>query len=286
MKSKTHFFQDLNLSTILEPADPSDKNYCATKVVGTIGPACQAVDNQVAMLEAGMSAARFDLTWGPIEYHRRSLDNLQTAMRQTRKLCAIVLDTLGREVMIRRPFRIEADGWPNQAGQEITVKMGRTLTLTTRDVECTDTLLPVTYSKFAGMMEVGDTLYVGRYLVSGADSASLYLENDLPLLSEYDKECIISLAADYEIDFISLSYTRSVDDVIEARSFLDAVGLANTKIFAKLESRQSLLNFKGILNEADGIIISRSALHPHFLQCVVHVVAAPGAAPGTRTRAV
>lgn len=44
------------------------------------------------------------------------------------------------------------------------------------DVECTDTLLPVTYPKFAGMMEAGDTLYVGRYLVSGADSASLYLE--------------------------------------------------------------------------------------------------------------
>lgn len=62
---------------------------------------------------------------------------------------------------------------------------------------------------------------------------------------------------DYEIDFISLSYTRSVDDVVEARAFLDAVGLQNTKIFAKLESRQSLLNFKGILNEADGIIISR-----------------------------
>jgi hypothetical protein len=41
---------------------------------------------------------RFDLTWGPIEYHRRSLDNLQAAMRKSRKLCAIVLDTLGREV--------------------------------------------------------------------------------------------------------------------------------------------------------------------------------------------
>lgn len=148
----------------------------------------------------------------------------------------------------------------------------------------------------------------------------LNLQNDLPLLSEYDKECLISLAAvsflclerfsddllclsrfvlqpsdkclgpkslrristyisnpgfllckyregessmcrnllqDYEIDFISLSYTRTVDDVIEARAFLDAVGLQNTKIFAKLESRQSLLNFKGILNEADGVIISR-----------------------------
>jgi hypothetical protein len=42
------------------------------------------------------------------------------------------------QVMIRRPFRIEADGWPNQAGQEILVKMGQTLTLTTRGA-CVDT---------------------------------------------------------------------------------------------------------------------------------------------------
>lgn len=59
MKSKSHFLTDLNLTSILDPADPQDKNYCATKIVGTIGPACQTVENQVAMLEAGMSAARW-----------------------------------------------------------------------------------------------------------------------------------------------------------------------------------------------------------------------------------
>jgi hypothetical protein len=32
MKSKSHFFHDLDLTNILEPADPSDKNYSATKV--------------------------------------------------------------------------------------------------------------------------------------------------------------------------------------------------------------------------------------------------------------
>lgn len=43
---------------------------------------------------------------------------------------------------------------------------------------------------------------------------------------------------EYEIDFVSLSYTRTMDDVVEARDFLDSVGLTATKIFAKLESRQ------------------------------------------------
>jgi hypothetical protein len=64
----------------------------------------------------------------------------------------------------------------------------------------------------------------------------------------------------YEIDFVSLSYTRSCEDVLETRDFLASVGLAQTKIYAKLESRQSLLNFKGTLNAADGIIISRGNL--------------------------
>jgi hypothetical protein len=32
MKSKSHFFNDLDLCSILDPADPSDKNYSATKV--------------------------------------------------------------------------------------------------------------------------------------------------------------------------------------------------------------------------------------------------------------
>lgn len=305
MRAKTQRLPDDSLSAILEPADPADANYSATKVVVTVGPACQSVEALCALLEAGASAARIDLTWGPIEYHRRSLDNLQEAMRRTRRLCAVVLDTLGREVMVRRPFRIDPDGWPNQIGQEIPVKAGDKLTLTTRDVEATGTLLPVTYPGLAAMMEAGDNVYIGRYLVSGADQASLYIkvesvengtdvvcvaqndatldglltifhversadglsnaQNDLPLLSEYDRQCLAALARDYEIDFISLSYTRSAEDVGEARAFLDSIGLANTKIFAKLESRQSLLNFIGVLSAADGIIVSRGNLG---LDCV------------------
>ena len=37
MKSKSHFFHDLDLTSILEPADPNDQNYSATKVGGCQG---------------------------------------------------------------------------------------------------------------------------------------------------------------------------------------------------------------------------------------------------------
>ena len=51
-----------------------------------------------------------------------------------------------------------------------------THTNTHTDVECSDTVLPVTYDRFTDMVEAGDSVYMGRYLVSGSDSASLYLK--------------------------------------------------------------------------------------------------------------
>lgn len=160
-------------------------------------------------------------------------------------------------------------------------------------------VLPISYSNFPDMVEPGDNIFVGRYLVSGADASSLYLrvdsatettvtctaqssavlsglltvfhtersdgsvanqQNDLPPLTDYDKAALRELAREYDIDFVSLSYCREGDDVDETRAFLHSIGSASTKIIAKCETRQSLFHFRSILNTADGIIISRGNL--------------------------
>lgn len=36
----------------------------------------------------------------------------QTAMVNTKRLCAVILDSLGREIMVRRPCEVGPDGWP------------------------------------------------------------------------------------------------------------------------------------------------------------------------------
>ncbi len=58
-------------------------------------------------LNAGVVGCRVDLTWGPLEFHRKSLANLQLAMRKSRRLCCTMVDTLGRELMIRRQVGAE-----------------------------------------------------------------------------------------------------------------------------------------------------------------------------------
>ena len=52
-----------------------------TKVVATIGPACQDVGVLCDMLNAGMVGVRLDLAKGTLQFHQKSLDNLQKVDR-------------------------------------------------------------------------------------------------------------------------------------------------------------------------------------------------------------
>lgn len=90
------------------------------------------------------------MQWGSVEYHRRSLQNLAKAMFETKRLCAVMLDTLGREVFVRRDVEVGPDGWPKH-GKEIEVPLGGQITLTIDDAaKQTDTMFPVNYKNLPG----------------------------------------------------------------------------------------------------------------------------------------
>jgi len=161
--------------------------------------------------------------------------------------------------------------------------------------------LAVSYAALAAMVEPGDCLFVGRYLATGAEETSLYLtvsdvspegritatagngaslaglltvfhserspdgvanlQNDLPVLTAADKAALAALAGEFEVDYVSLSFTRCAEDVVAAREWMDTVpGLAATRVLAKVETRQALFNFGPIARAADGVILSRGNL--------------------------
>lgn len=79
-----------------------------------------------------------------------SLRNLAKAMLQTRKLCAVMVDTLGREVYVNREYSLGEDNWPKH-GSTVEVKTGGQITLVMDPaVKQTDTVFPINYSKLAG----------------------------------------------------------------------------------------------------------------------------------------
>ncbi|XP_058205662.1 pyruvate kinase 2, cytosolic-like [Rhododendron vialii] len=271
----------LRLASVLTPSKP--KFFPSlTKVVGTLGPNSRSVEVIEACLEAGMSVARFDFSWLDENYHQETLDNLRVAVKNVKRLCAVMLDTMGPALQVR-----------NKSGNPIELMAGNQVTITP-DVtrEPSAEILPVNYLGLANAVIKGDTIFVGQYLFTGIETTSIWLEVletrgkdilclvknsatlqgsiftmhasqvhiDLPTLTDVDRQAISNWGSRNKVDFISLSYTRHVEDVRELRAFIKAQNLHETQIFAKVETVEGLRHFDDILEEADGIILSRGNL--------------------------
>ncbi|KAJ9159849.1 hypothetical protein P3X46_025311 [Hevea brasiliensis] len=274
--------EPIRMASILEPSK-STFFPAMTKIVGTLGPKSRTVEIISGCLNAGMSVARFDFSWGDAEYHQETLDNLKAAVKSTKKLCAVMLDTVGPELQV-----------VNRAEHPISLQADTSVVLTPdQDKEATSNLLPINFTGLSKAVKKGDTIFIGQYLFTGSETTTVWLEVteingedvvcliknsatlggqlytlhvsqiriDLPTLTDKDKEVISTWGVRNNIDFLSLSYTRHAEDIRHARDFLSKLGdLRQTQIFAKFENAEGLTHFDEILQEADGIIISRGNL--------------------------
>ncbi|PRQ56354.1 putative pyruvate kinase [Rosa chinensis] len=274
--------EPIRMASILEPSKPTFFP-ALTKIVGTLGPNSRSVEIISDCLKAGMSVARFDFSWGDTDFHQETLENLRIAIKSTKKLCAVMLDTVGPELQV-----------VNKTQCPISLEAENVVVLTPdQDKDATPKLLPINFSGLAKAVQKGDTIFIGQYLFTGSETTSVWLEVtevigedvvcliknsailagsmytlhvsqiriDQPTLTDLDKEVIRTWGVRNNIDFLSLSYTRHAEDVRQAREFLSKLGDMNqTQIFAKIENVEGLKHFDDILQEADGIILARGNL--------------------------
>ncbi|KZV33828.1 pyruvate kinase, cytosolic isozyme-like [Dorcoceras hygrometricum] len=274
--------EPIRMASVLEPSKP---NFfpAMTKIVGTLGPNSRSVEVISDSLKAGMSVARFDFSWGDAEFHHETYENLKVAIKAANKLCAVMLDTVGPELLI-----------VNKKEHSIHLEANSLVILTPdQEKEATSNLLPINFGGLSEAVKVGDDIFIGQYLFTGSETTSVWLQVsevkeadvvciiknsatltgalytlhvsqihiDLPTLSDKDKEVISTWGVVNKIDFLSLSYTRRAEDVKYVRKFLSELGdLNQTQILAKIENVEGLTHLDEILQEANGIIIARGNL--------------------------
>lgn len=275
-----YFMAPDSMSSILEE-DKDMKVLPATKMAATIGPESRDADTLEQLLHAGMVIARFDFSFGDREYHQKSLDNLKAAQAKTRKLCAVALDTMGPEIVV-----------VNRPAGPINLEAGQQLVLTTdRTQQASSTVLPISHPSLAAL-QPGSSIFVGQYLFTGSENSSAYLtvqqingnsavcainnscslegiqltvhisnmKYEGPILSADDVTNITTWGKANNVDFLSLSFCRSAQDVADCRQLLDGCGLSSTQIIAKLEDAEGLANYREIIDVADAIVFSRGNL--------------------------
>ncbi|KAG2439721.1 hypothetical protein HYH02_010599 [Chlamydomonas schloesseri] len=254
-----------------------------TKLGCTLGPQSRSVEVLESLLRAGMTVARFDFSWGSMEYHQETLDNLRIAMRNTKRLCCTMLDTMGPEIIVL-----------NRPEAPISLNAGQTLTLTCdKSVAASASVLPISYPSLAGTgLAPGSQVFVGQYLFTGSETSSVYLtvqevrgdeaictcnntcvleglaltvhmahmRNEAPILADSDVAAIRQWGAANKIDYVCLSFTRNAADIAVVRGVLDSCGLEQTRVMAKIENLEGLVHAGDIIEAADSVLLSRGNL--------------------------
>ncbi len=242
-----------------------------TKVICTIGPACENEATLSEMFKAGMNVARINFSHGTYEEHQAKFDLVKRVREKLMMPIAIMLDTKGPEYRIK-----------TFENNKITLADGDTFTFTTDDVIGNKERVSVNYDHLIEDLNVGDTVLVNNGLVifevvslegSNAvckviaggelsDRKSMNFPNKVmkhEFLSEQDKEDLLHGIAN-QVDFVAASFVSNKQDIKAMREFLDANGGKDIDIIAKIENRAGVDNIDEICEIADGIMVARGDL--------------------------
>jgi pyruvate kinase len=239
-----------------------------TKIICTIGPACDNEKTLSEMIRAGMNIARLNFSHGTHEEHQQKIDLIKKVRADLGEPIPIMLDTKGPEYRIKT-FK----------NHKVTLKEGDTFAFTAEDIEGDEHRVSVSYTNMVNELKPGDRVLINNGLVvmevTGradhellckviyggelSDRKSMSFPNKVlnqVYLSEQDKDDLL-FGIQNDVDFVAASFVSRAQDVVDVRRFLDANGGKDIDIIAKIENRHGVDNIEKIIEVADGIMVAR-----------------------------
>ena len=245
-------------------------NEACTKIVATVGPACDSVEKLVELIEAGVDIFRINSAHGSRASHEQVLANIRTASEQCGFLAGVLLDLSGPKI---RLGQLMADPLVCEVGMPVSFVRG--------DQSSTPDELTSSYKRLVDELAVGDQVMLADGMVAlrvervDADRAECRVVSggevrsrqgiNLPgvklsvsAMRRQDVDNAI-WGAEAGIDFISLSFVRSAEDVKSLKNLLSSCD-CSAMVIAKIEKRESLEHLDAIVDAADGVMVARGDL--------------------------
>lgn len=240
------------------------------KIVCTIGPATESLENVQALVDAGMDVARLNRSHGDHKVHEEVYRNVRTAAEASGRAVAVLVDLQGPKIRLGRFVN----------GEEMLVE-GDVFTITTDDVEGTKEICSTTYEGLPGDARVGDRLLIddgrvavrvtaveGPNVVTRVEVAGPVSNNkginlpgvavSVPALSEKDEEDL-RWALKIGADMIALSFVRNASDMEDVKKIMREEG-RSVPVIAKVEKPQAVDNLAEIVDAFDGVMVARGDL--------------------------
>ena len=244
-----------------------------TKTVVTLGPASSSVEVIEEMIKEGANVCRINFSHGSHENVLEQIKNIRAANKKLGAHAAILADLQGPKLRIGV---VENNSIELVAGKEIIITT----------VECVGTAerIYITYPQFPKDVKAGENILIddGKLLLTvletnGNDEVKAIISHggilsskkgvnlpntkiSLPCLTTKDLEDL-NFALIQNVDWVGLSFVRSAADIIELKYLIQKFDHnVRTKVVAKIEKPEAILDIDNIIKETDAIMVARGDL--------------------------
>ncbi|HEY8689444.1 MAG TPA: pyruvate kinase [Chitinophagaceae bacterium] len=242
-----------------------------TKIVATVGPACDTYEKLLDLVKAGVNVFRLNFSHGSHEGKAKVIELIRKINDSEPYNIAILADLQGPKL---RVGEIEND--------TLEIVPGDVLTFT--NIQCVGNKerIYVSYPNLHSDVKIGNLIMIddGKLevrvteicknndikvvVIMGGTLSSKKGINlpdtkiSLPALT--GKDLIdLDFVIEQEVDWIALSFVREVKDITDLKTILKEHN-SKAKVIAKIEKPEALTNIRDIIIESDAIMIARGDL--------------------------
>ncbi|MEA2007138.1 MAG: pyruvate kinase [Patescibacteria group bacterium] len=259
-----------------------------TKIVATIGPASESVEDLKKLIKEGMNVCRLNFSHGDHDWHRMAIQNIRTAEKHTRKKIGIMADIQGPRVRVANL-------------RDLILKKGDEVFLTDNSSPHNHKYkkeIALDWNDFYDHLKRGDRIYiedgmiqlvvekrlrlgcVAKVLIEGV--VKPHKGVNIPSISRHMGFLTIKDLSDLEfiltqdVDFIAVSFVADGNDLINLKRIIQhklnkTIVLENKKnskkevkkmpwIVSKVERRKAMEHIDEIIEHSDGIMVARGDL--------------------------
>ncbi len=245
-----------------------------TKIVATVGPACDTLEKLEALIKAGVNVFRLNFSHGTHGSHLEILQRIRQASKNLGLLVGIMQDISGPKIRI------------GELEDNFTLHSGDILEFTTKDivgVKIKDGYyrLTINQPEILSKVKIGEYIYLYDGIIRSKvteitdGGIKVILENDgllsskkgvnfpntkigIDILTPKDKKDIL-WGVHNQVDFMAISFVQNADDIKNARALVKSYG-GDVRLYAKIEKFDAVENLDEILEVSDGVMVARGDL--------------------------
>ena len=242
-----------------------------TKIVATVGPACDSFEKLLELAKAGVNVFRLNFSHGSYENKKTVIENIRKINKSQPFNIAILGDLQGPKLRIgeladgqielveddelifstEKQIGTKSKVYVSYPNLTIDVKIGERIFLD-------DGKMEVLVKEILNETEVLVSITIGGTLLPKKGVNLPDSELTMPSMTEKDY-ADLDFIIENNLDWVALSFVRKPADIIELKKIINTKK-SKIKVIAKIEVPEALKNIRDIIVESDAIMVARGDL--------------------------